>query len=671
MRRNSQAVPNALDRSAPRVANWHKFLAPVGLAMIILATFGIYWPAMHGRPLLDDNLNLTSPELQSLEGLHRIWTDPASNAQAQYYPLVHTAFWLQHRLWGDAYFGYHLVNVAWHSFAVVLLYLVLTRLAIPGALLAAAIFAVHPVMVESVAWMSEQKNTMSTAFYLGAMIAYLEFDRSRRRSNYLLALALFAMALLTKTVTLSLPLALLVILWWQRGALSWRRDIMPIIPFVVLGLACGLVTVWVEQKYFVSDGMAYELSLLQRILLAGRAIWFYIGKLVWPDVIFIYPRWNIDASDWQQWLFPISAIFATVIFWAIRKRWREPLAAWLLFCGTLFPVLGFLNVHYFVYSFVADHFQYLACLPLIALAAAGVKLLFDRIPKKENWLVAVGCAIVVSALAARTYFESRAYAGPVVLYQTTIDRNPDCWLAHSNLGLALLEHDPQAAIEHFREGLRLRPDYVGARQNLANALMATGRLNKAISEMRIVASHQPDNPTVLNTLGAALLQAGEYTEASQQFQRALQLRPDDPMTHYNLGVLQTYAGNTAEAIAQYEQAIRLSPKYTHAHNSLAVMLEQAGRRDEALEHLQTALRLDPKFLPAYANIVRELALANRPHDAIAAAEKGIEVARAAGNQSAAEQISDWLNHYKVELRRAHDAAPAANPSLPAHELNTP
>ena len=200
-------------------------------------------------------------------------------ATQQYYPLLHSAFWLEHKLWGDSVLGYHLVNVLWHMISVTLLYFVLKRLKVPGALLAAAIFAVHPVMVESVAWISEQKNTLSAVFYLSAMLVYLEFDESRRRSRYFIALGLFVLGLLTKTVTATLPAALLVIFWWQRGTLSWKRDVLPLVPFFVLGAAAGVLTAWVERKLIGAEGAAFEISLLDRGLLAGRVIWFYLGKL--------------------------------------------------------------------------------------------------------------------------------------------------------------------------------------------------------------------------------------------------------------------------------------------------------------------------------------------------------------------------------------------------------
>ena len=346
-------------------------------AALVLAVLFVYQPAWHGGFIWDDDAHVTRPELRSWHGLYRIWFD--LGATQQYYPLLHSAFWLEHKLWGDATLGYHLVNILLHATAAVLVALILRRLAIPGAYLAAAIFALHPVQVESVAWITELKNTLSAVFYLGAMLVYLRFDQTRKTPLYWWALGLFVLGLLSKTVTATLPAALLVIFWWRQGRLSWRRDVVPLLPFFGLGAAAGVLTAWVERKLIGAEGAAFELTIIERCLIAGRAIWFYLGKLVWPaELIFIYPRWHVSQAIWWQYLFPAAALLLLAVLWGLRRRWRGPLAGLLFFVGTLLPVLGFCNVYPFIYSFVADHFQYLASLGMITLASAGVALLLER-----------------------------------------------------------------------------------------------------------------------------------------------------------------------------------------------------------------------------------------------------------------------------------------------------
>jgi protein O-mannosyl-transferase len=248
-----------------------------------------YLPALKGGLLWDDDAHVTKPVLQSLNGLWHIWFD--LSATQQYYPLLHTAFWLEHRLWGDTAFGYHLINVLLHVTAAILVVLVVKRLSLPGAWLAGYVFALHPVCVETVAWISEQKTTLSAVFYLAALLAYLHFHQTRRRTHYLAALALFVLALLSKTVTATLPAALLVILWWREERLTWKHDIAPLLPWFPVGAAAGLVTAWVERHYIHADGASFALTLGERCLLAGRVIWFYLEKVLCPiNLMFTYPR---------------------------------------------------------------------------------------------------------------------------------------------------------------------------------------------------------------------------------------------------------------------------------------------------------------------------------------------------------------------------------------------
>ena len=302
------------------------FLGAVALALPF-AALAAYWPALMGGFVWDDDGHVTRPELRPLHGLWRIWTEPG--ATQQYYPVLHSAFWAEQRLWGDSALGYHLVNVLLHLLGCLLLYKVLRRLAVPGALLAATVFALHPVCVESVAWISEQKNTLSTVFYLGAALAYLDFDDRRLRGRYALATALFVLALLSKSVTASLPAALLVVFWWKRGSLAWKRDVRALVPWFSLSAVAAAVTPWVESRYVGASSSAYPLGPVERLLVAGRAAWFYLGKIVWPaDLVFIYPRWTVDVHTAWQIAFPLAAAAALAVLFssgtAAVDPWRRP-----------------------------------------------------------------------------------------------------------------------------------------------------------------------------------------------------------------------------------------------------------------------------------------------------------------------------------------------------------
>ncbi len=360
-------------------------MAAAGLVALVLIT---YVPLLSAGFIMDDDINVAvNPTLYSAAGVRDMWFVPT--AAQQYYPVTYSTFWIERRLWGLGPRGYHVSNVLWHAASVVLLWRLLLVLRLPGAWLAAAIFAVHSVEVESVAWIAERKNVVSLPLALLSMLAYLRFEpaeadasglpRFHRWRWYAASLALFALALFAKTVVVTLPAVLLVIYWWRNGRLT-TRDLGRTAPFFVLAVALGSITFWVEKYHVGAQGKDWSLTRAEQILVAGRAIWFYAGKLAWPyPTLFFYPRWTIDAGAWWQWLYPVGAVVVPVGLWLARKKiGRGPAAAALIYVGVLIPTLGFMNIYFHVFSFVADHFQYHASPVLIALGASGAVKWFAR-----------------------------------------------------------------------------------------------------------------------------------------------------------------------------------------------------------------------------------------------------------------------------------------------------
>jgi len=622
--------------------------ALVGLVMILLVTCIVYWPAMHGDALWDDDAHLTRPELQSLNGLYRIWFEPG--ATQQYYPLLHSAFWFESKLWGDSVCGYHLISLFWHLVSVLLVYAILSKLKIPGALFAAAIFALHPAMVESVAWISEQKNTLSAVFYLSALLVYLEFDESRRGTTYALSLALFVLALLTKTVTATLPAALLLIFWWKRGRLSWKSDLRPLVPFFLLGAIGGTITAWVERTLVGAHGAEYDLAILQRGLLAGRVVWFYLAKLFVPtDLIFIYPRWTIDPRQWWQWVFPLAAIVVLVSLWIVRRKWRGPLAGVLYFCGTLVPALGFVNVYPFRYSYVADHFQYLASLGIIVLAAGGAARLVAIAPLKIRPLAFTYCAAMVALLAVLTWYQAHLYSDPFTLYQATLERNPGSSLIHNNLGVIYGDHDePDEALAQFKTALALNSRNAEAHNNLAIAVSRRGQLEEAIEHSRAAVSLDTDNAGFLNTLAMVLVRNGRFAEASEYAKRSLQRRPENAEAHYNLAKALAGIHDTAGALAHFGEAVRIRPDAAVIHNEFGELLLQTEQPQRALEEFAATLYLDQSTVSAYLGLAQSLRRLNRLSEAYEVAERGIKAAKANGREADAKPIEEWLQHNRAK-----------------------
>jgi Flp pilus assembly protein TadD len=551
--------------------------------LLIVVVLAAYSPAIGGGLVWDDDAHITTAALQGWDGLRRIWF--SLGATQQYYPVLHSAFWLEHRLWGEAEAGYHLANMSMHALGACLVVLVGQRLAIRGAWIAAFVFALHPVNVESVAWISEQKNTLSLVFYLAAALAWLRFDETRAARHWMLAFALFALALGTKTVTATLPCVLLVVVWWQRGRISWRRDVAPLLPWLALGIAAGLATAWVERHVIGAVGAEFVLTPVQRVLVAGRAVWHYLATFLWPtQLIFTYPRWSVDAHSLLSWTYPVAMLALTAVLWRLRHRVRAPLAAWLAFTGTLFPVMGFLNVYPFRYAFVADHFQYHASIPLAMLVGAGVAWLHERatslggrssVSRVAPRIVQFAAGVMLLTLGALTYRQAGTYRDAETLYRATLAANPDSWMAHHNLG-RLVSRKPgglDEAIAHFEAAIRLKPDHARAQYSL----------------------------------GVALQRVGRATDAVPHFEAAIRLEPDNPLlvanSHYILGdILRRDPARTDDAIAHLREAIRRKPTVAEAYNTIGETLLSAGRPDEARREFEEALRLQPNYDAARRNL---------------------------------------------------------------------
>ena len=631
---------------------------------LLVVTLAAYHPAWHGKPVWDDDAHMTSAELRSCSGLARIWLQPG--ATQQYYPLVHTVFWVEQKIWGDSTPGYHLVNIVLHVFCALLLLKILRFLEVPGAWLAAAIFALHPVEVESVAWISELKNTLSGAFYLAAALAYLRFDQGRNRRLYRIALGLFFLGLFCKTVIATLPAALLVVFWWKRGTLSWKQDVKPLIPFFALGIVMGLFTVYVEKRYIISDqGAAFQFTLAQRFLIAGRAFWFYIGKLLWPGkLIFIYPRWDVDGGVWWQYLFPMAALALLAGLWMLRKRTRAPLAAALFFGGTLFPALGFVNVYPFIYSFVADHFQYLAGIGIITLASAGAALLLERLRDRQKQRGYLAVAAVLMALAALTWRQCGIYTDTWTLYTTTIKQNPGCWLAWNNLGLDIFENGRvEESIGYFEKAIALNPGSASIQYDLANALVPKGRAEEAIAHYEKAIAIKPDLAEAHLNLGLVFFNKGLVQEAMVEYQEALDIKPRYAEAQNNLGAAFNEQGQPYDAILHYRKALEIYPDYAQAHYNLANVLRQHGHIAEAIEHYQKALKIESLGVPALNNL--SYILATCPDASLRNGKQAVELSQQANQASGGSNpmILGTLAAAYAEAGRFSDAVETAGKAL--------
>jgi tetratricopeptide (TPR) repeat protein len=535
-------------------------LAWLGAAATLAAlTIFAYWPAWHGGFIWDDDRYVTHNYLLiAPDGLRRIWF--SLDAPSQYFPLAYTVLRIERSLWDLNPVGYHWVNILLHLGNALLVWCILARLKVPGAWLAAAIFALHPVQVESVAWISELKNVLMGFFFLLTLLTWIEYvdaTHKHRRILYAAAVVFYLFALCAKATACTLPAALLLILWLKEKPVG-RRVLLEIIPFVVLALGIGLVAVWWE-KYHQGTRMLVSLGPVERLLIASRAVWFYLGKIFWPaKLTFIYPQWRIDPTNPIAYLWPIAVAVAVVlIFYGRRFFGRSVEVAALFFVMTLGPLLGFVMLYTFRYTFVADHYQYLASIGPIALASAGLVTL-SRSSRTLQRLVGGTSFAILIGLGLLTWRQSATYHDLETLWRTTIATNPDCWMAYNNLGVVQFEKgNVEDAIEKYQQSLGLHPDYPEAHYNLGSALLQKGYADEAIRHCEEALKIQPNEPDAHIVLGNAFMAKQDVDRAIAHYVQALQLRPDDSNAHYNLGTALKQKGDAERAAQEYEKALEL------------------------------------------------------------------------------------------------------------------
>ena len=584
----------------------------LALSLSIL-TIAVYRPGWNGGFIWDDDAYVTkNPLLTAPDGLRRIWF--SLDAPSQYFPLVYTTFRIERALWDLNPTGYHWVNLLLHVANALLLWRLLVRLKLPGAWLAAAIFALHPVQVESVAWITERKNVLMGFFFLLTLLAWVEhvdLQARRRWLFYAAALVFYMLALSAKATACTLPAALFLILWLQQRPIN-RQRLVQIIPFLLLGFAMGLIAVLWERYHQGTRGALFVLGPLERLLVASRAFWFYLGKLFWPsNLTFIYPRWNIVATDpfAYLWLLAGGALFVA-IFFARRFFGRSVEVAALFFAATLSPLLGFIMLYTFRYTFVADHYQYLASIGPIVLVSAGLARLANR-TKHGRQLMWSANILIIAVLGLLTWRQSATYRDIETLWQTTIARNPGCWMAYNNLGIALVEKGKvDEAIPQYEKSLQLHSDYAQAHYNLGNALLQKGDIDEAIAQCQEALALQPKDADAHVALGNALLAKKYVNEAISEYWQALHIQPDDSGAHYNLGNALLEKGEVADARAHYEKALELQPDIAEAHIQIGNILLQESDSQRALAEFEAALKISPHSAIAQTNLAWILASAS-------------------------------------------------------------
>jgi protein O-mannosyl-transferase len=558
-------IENSAATAASCFGNWQAWAT--GTLLISMAVV-VYWPALNGGYVLDDDDYLiNNVHLRSLDGLGQIWFH--ASELPDHYSLTYTTFWLEYHLWGLEPLGYHVVNLMLHAASALLLWRLLIVLRVPGAWVAAAIFAVHPVCVESVAWVAERKNVLSMLLSLASTLCYLRFEPAdetidqtvaghARRTWYACSIFLFAAAIFSKAAVVMMPAVLVVIYWWKRGRID-RRIVVALVPLFLLAFVMALVTIHVEATQNGAQGTEWSFSLVERLIIAGQAVWFYLGKLIWPHPLsFVYRRWGIDSSASWQLLYLAAAVGIFGNVWLARHRiGRGPTAAAAIYVIALFPVLGIFNIAFMRYSFVADHFQYHAAAAIAALVGAGIWRVFPTTRHVVSRGAAV--AVVLGLLMVLSREHSALFADPIALYTDTIEKNPGCWMAHFNLGNALVQagRNQDAAVQ-FAATVKLRPECAEAHNNLGKCLAASGQRTSAIHEFAVTVALLPENAGAHYNLAGLQFESGLFSEAAEHYRIAVRKNPEWMEAWMNLAVAYSQLHQDAEARFSAGRALQLA-----------------------------------------------------------------------------------------------------------------
>lgn len=533
---------------AGAAAHWLSCEWTWGLALLLIVVL-VYSPVWWAGYVWDDEPVVTAnPVIVGPLGLREIWTTSA----ADICPLTITTFWMEYHLWGLSPLGYHLINVLFHGSSSLVLWRILRQLRVRGAWFGAALWALHPVLVESVAWVAELKNCQATFFYLLTILFFTrwlkadERERKFRDWNYVMTIAFAVLAMASKSSTVILPAVLWLCAWWLEGQWKWRTA-LAVAPTLLFSGMAAMLTLWIQRS---ADFGQIQESWPERLIVAGYAIWFYLGKLIWPyPSLAIYPRWNVDATDWIEYLPLSTAVALLVLFWMNRKKGAR---AWFFAFGyfviALLPVLGLVQQAYTRYSFVADHFQNLACMGPLALVGAGLICLRDRANISTRWIHSAGCAALVLIFGLLSWSNVWAYKDTESLWTKTVAWNPNSSFVRYNLAEALGREGrlEEAAVEYQR-ALAIDPDYFKAHLNMGSILIRMGRIEEAIVQCQAAVKIDPNIPLAHSNLGVALVQAGRVKEGIEQYQMALRLQPDYKEAQDNLAraqaILQKRAGS--------------------------------------------------------------------------------------------------------------------------------
>ena len=564
--------------------------------VIVLVTIVCYFPAMLGGFVWDDSIFTEEPVIHRVSGLWDIWFSPRNiKNEGHYWPIVYTSFWVEHKLWGLAPVGYHIVNVLLHVVNTLLLLHLMLRLIVPGAWIIAAVFAVHPLHVESVAWIIERKDLLSALFYITAVLAWIRFVEEPRLERYVLAIVLFIAGMLSKSIVVTLPVALLILHWWKEGRVT-LTDLLRLAPFFLVGLFIAGADVSFYRGW---EDISFDYSLIERSLIAAHALWFYVWKILWPtNLAVIYPLWDIHTVDLMAWVYFSAAVALVALLWFGRHRvGRGPLAGVLFFAVTLSPLLGFVDYGYMQFSFVADRYQYLGGIGVLAVLIGTATDGASRLPRALNMCALGIAAIVLLFLGTLTWHQNGIYRDGVTFFSHIISLNSEARSAHLNLSRALVKAGRiEESLAASLIAVEQEPDSVKALSNLGVALLGLGRFDKAEKQLLRATKLDSRNIYALQNLAETFRKQGRFEEAFDSFRKITNIDPEFVLAYVGMGYALFGLKQNKEAVDVATKAISLNPAPSIA-SSVYLLKGRAFRKldqfKEAEENLRQAIKIDP------------------------------------------------------------------------------
>ncbi len=600
-------------------------LASVFLTVAVLAAYG----QVHGYGFVDyDDPWIVSENPHLRDGLTVkaiVWAFTDSR-----YDWWHPLTWLSHlvdiQLFGMNPGPHHLTNLVLHLTNALMLFYVVQRMTrgFWSSFFVAALFALHPLHVESVAWVTERKDVLSTLFWILTMLAYCFYVERPGIVRYLLALLAFLLGLMAKPMLVTVPFVLLLLDFWPlkrttllesgnagspaegpRAGRNWgnsnlTRLILEKVPFLVFAVVSTVVTIIGQQRV---GGMA-EVSAFPmgtRIANALCSYVAYLAKTIWPSHLAVFYPFPSSFPAWKVMGAALLLLGITVwVVWACRK-YPYLLVGWLWYLGTLLPVIGLIQVGD---RAMADRFTYVPLVGVFVMVAWGLPEVLARW-KQKKVLLGTAAGIAIAASTAATWVQVRHWKDTSSLFEHALAVTKDNHIAHINLGIALASKGKAAeAISHYREALRIKPSHPKAHNNLGVALVKQDKLNEALTHYAQAMRLKPDYVEAHYNMGLVLFRLKRYAEAIERYSEALRLKPDYAEAHVNLGLALISQGDLNGAEDRFRQALRLKPGLVQAHYGLGGVLERRGQYPEAISHLEAALRLKPNFEPARAALDR-------------------------------------------------------------------